>query len=90
MNLTKQTSIVAAVLAAFTFSLSAQAAVLTSVNLGASGLSNETGFTNTGPATSSTNFALVNGIQVTAVPEPSSFALLAGMLGMVWVMVRRR
>ncbi|PXA04646.1 hypothetical protein DDZ13_05595 [Coraliomargarita sinensis] len=32
----------------------------------------------------------VFGAQIVAVPEPSAFALLAGMVGLTWVMVRRR
>lgn len=32
----------------------------------------------------------INGIQLTVVPEPSSFALLAGFFGLSWVMLRRR
>lgn len=29
-------------------------------------------------------------VAITAVPEPSSFALLAGCFGLAWIMVRRR
>ena len=34
--------------------------------------------------------SFVNGFELTVVPEPSSFALLAGMFGLTWVMLRRR
>ncbi|PXA05359.1 hypothetical protein DDZ13_00395 [Coraliomargarita sinensis] len=40
--------------------------------------------------TSNTNTKLVMGGAFEAVPEPSSFALLAGMFGLTWVMLRRR
>jgi len=32
----------------------------------------------------------LGGITFDVVPEPSSFALLAGMFGLTWVMLRRR
>jgi hypothetical protein len=32
----------------------------------------------------------MDNITVTAVPEPSAYALLSGMLGLAWVMLRRR
>jgi len=34
--------------------------------------------------------SFVNGFELAVVPEPSSFALLAGMFGLTWVMLRRR
>jgi hypothetical protein len=37
-----------------------------------------------------TNTKLVMGAAFEAVPEPGSFALLAGMFGLTWVMLRRR
>jgi hypothetical protein len=37
-----------------------------------------------------TQAASVDGASATIVPEPSSFALLAGCFGLAWVMVRRR
>jgi hypothetical protein len=36
------------------------------------------------------NDVIYDNIQLTAVPEPSSFALLAGCFGLTWVMLRRR
>jgi hypothetical protein len=35
------------------------------------------------------NFS-VSGATLTLVPEPSAYALLAGLLGLTWVMIRRR
>jgi hypothetical protein len=32
----------------------------------------------------------ISGMEITVVPEPSSFALLAGCFGLTWVMLRRR
>ena len=40
--------------------------------------------------TSNTATKLVMGASFDAVPEPGSFALLAGMFGLTWVMLRRR
>jgi len=41
-----------------------------------------------------TNNIFIDDIQITGtatvVPEPSSFALLAGCFGLTWVMLRRR
>lgn len=36
------------------------------------------------------NFTVTDGTTLTLVPEPSSFALLAGFMGLAWIMVRRR
>jgi hypothetical protein len=38
----------------------------------------------------SSDFFNVDSFTVSAVPEPSAYALLSGMLGLTWVMLRRR
>jgi len=40
--------------------------------------------------TNGTTNATINALSISQVPEPSAFALLAGMFGLTWVMVRRR
>jgi hypothetical protein len=35
-------------------------------------------------------FARLDNVVIVSIPEPSAYALLAGMLGLTWVMVRRR
>ncbi|MFU8849239.1 MAG: PEP-CTERM sorting domain-containing protein [Opitutales bacterium] len=47
--------------------------------------SNEIVMTISGPG-----FETFTGFQIASIPEPGTFALLAGILGLTWVMVRRR
>ena len=43
-----------------------------------------------GSAGTAPSSAMIDNVSLTAVPEPSSFALLAGCFGLAWIMVRRR
>ncbi len=40
--------------------------------------------------TGSNSFGVINGIAITAVPEPSAYGAIAGFLALGWVMLRRR
>lgn len=56
-----------------------------------SGASGERLFVAFTPTTEdSGNYFAVDEVNLTVVPEPSSFALLAGCFGLTWVMLRRR